>query len=78
MYSNYVPVYSFVLFRKSGKLHNEELRNTYSSPSINRIINSRVMRWAGHVARIGEKRHAYRILVGEPEGKRPLGSPRRR
>jgi hypothetical protein len=50
----------------------------YSSPSIIRIIKSRRMRWAGHVARTGEKRNAYRLLVGKPEGKRPLGSPRRR
>jgi hypothetical protein len=60
------------------KLHNEELHNLYSSPNIIRIIKSRRMRCAGHVARIGEKRHAYRILVGKPEGKRPLGRPRRR
>jgi hypothetical protein len=60
------------------KLHNEELRDLYSSPSIIRIIKSRRMRWAGHVARIGEKRNAYRLLVGKPEGKRPLGRPRRR
>jgi hypothetical protein len=57
-------------------LHNEELRDSYSSPSIIRIIKSRRMRWAGHVARIGEKRNAYRLLVGKPEGKRPLGKPR--
>jgi hypothetical protein len=49
-----------------------------SSPSIIRIIKSRRMRWAGHVARMGEKRNAYRILVGKPEGRRPLGRPRRR
>jgi hypothetical protein len=60
------------------KLHNEELRDLYSSPSIIRIIKSRRMRWAGHVARMCEKRNAYRILVGKPEGKRPLGKPRRR
>jgi hypothetical protein len=59
-------------------LHNEELHDLYSSPSIIRIIKSRRMRWAGHVARIGEKRSAYRLLVGKPEGKRPLGRPRRR
>jgi hypothetical protein len=58
------------------KLHNEELHNLYSSPNIIRMIKSRRMRWAGHVARIGEKRNAYRILVGKPEGKRPLGRPR--
>jgi hypothetical protein len=60
------------------KLHNEELHDLYSSPSIIRIIKSRRMRWAGHVARMGEKRNAYRLLVGKPEGKRPLGRPRRR
>jgi hypothetical protein len=60
------------------KLHNEELPDLYSSPSIIRIIKSRRMRWAEHVARMGEKRNAYRLLVGKPEGKRPLGRPRRR
>jgi hypothetical protein len=59
------------------KLHNEELHNLYSSPSIIRMIKSRRMRWIGHVARMGEKRNAYRILAGNPEGKRPLGRPRR-
>jgi hypothetical protein len=49
--------------------------NLYSSPSIIRIIKSRKMRWAGHVARMGEKRNVYRLLVGKPEGKRPLGRP---
>jgi hypothetical protein len=51
------------------KLHNEELHNLYSSPSINRIIKSRRMRWAGHVARMGQKRSMYGLLVGKPEGK---------
>jgi hypothetical protein len=60
------------------KLHNEELHDLYSSPSIIRIIKSTRMRWAGHVARMGEKRNVYRLLVGKPEGKRPLGRPRRR
>ena len=50
----------------------------YSSPNIVRVIKSRRMRWAGHVARMGEERGAYRVLVGKPEGKRPLGRPRRR
>jgi hypothetical protein len=60
------------------KLHNEDLRDLSSSPSIITIIKSRRMRWAGHVARKGEKRKAYRLLVGKPERKRPLGRPRRR
>jgi hypothetical protein len=60
------------------KLHSEELRDLYSWPSIIRIIKSRKMRWAGHVARMGEKRNAYRLLVGKPEGERPLGRPRSR
>jgi hypothetical protein len=60
------------------KLHNKELHNLYSSPSIIRIIKSRRMRWVGHVARMGEKRNACRILVRGPDGKRPLGRPRRK
>jgi hypothetical protein len=60
------------------KLHNEELHNLYPSPSIIRIIKSRRMRWAVHVARMGEKKNVYRLLVGKPEGKRPLGRLRRR
>jgi hypothetical protein len=60
------------------KLHNEELHNLYSSLSIIRFSKSRKMRLVGHVARMGEKRNAYRILVGKLEGKRPLGGPRRR
>jgi hypothetical protein len=60
------------------KLHNEELRDLYSSQSLIRIIKSRRMRWAGHVARMGEKRNAYRLLIGKSEEKRPLGRPRRR
>jgi hypothetical protein len=60
------------------KLHNEELHSLYSSSSIIRMIKSRRMRWAVHVARMGEKRNAYRILVGKPDGKRLLGRPRRR
>jgi hypothetical protein len=60
------------------KLHFEELHNLYSSPSIIRVINSRRMRRAGHIARMGEKRNAYKILVGKPEGKRQMGRPRRR
>jgi hypothetical protein len=57
-------------------MHNEELRDLYSSPSIISIIKSRRMRWAGHVGRMGEKRNAYRFLVGMSKGKRPLGRPR--
>jgi hypothetical protein len=60
------------------KLHNEGLRDLYPSPSIIRIIKSRRMGWAGHVARMGEKRISYRLLVGKPEGKILLGRPRRR
>ncbi|KAJ4439356.1 hypothetical protein ANN_07478 [Periplaneta americana] len=60
------------------KLHNTELHALYSSPDIIRNIKSRRLRWAGHVARMGESRNAYRVLVGRPEGKRPLGRPRRR
>jgi hypothetical protein len=58
------------------KLHNEELRELYYSPSIIRIMKSRRLRWARHVARIGEKRNVYKLLVGKLEGKRPLGRPR--
>jgi hypothetical protein len=79
-----IHMYDWVLRRISGpkrdevtggwrKLHNEELHNLYSSPSIIRMIKSRRMRWEGHVARMGENRNAYRILVGKPEEKRPLG-----
>jgi hypothetical protein len=60
------------------KLHNEELHDLYFSPSIIRIMKFRRMRSMGHVARMGKKRNAYRLLVGKPEEKRPLGRPRRR
>ena len=60
------------------RLHNEELNDLYSSPNIVRVIKSRRMRWAGHVARMGEERVAYRVLVGKPERKRSLGKPRHR
>jgi hypothetical protein len=60
------------------KLHNEELHNLYSSPSIIRIIMSRRMRWAGHVDRMEQKRNVYRLLVGKPEENRLLGRPRRK
>ena len=60
------------------KVPNEELRDLYSSPNIVRVIKSRRMRWAGHVARMGEDRGVHRVLVGKPEGRRPLERPRRR
>jgi hypothetical protein len=59
-------------------LHNDELHNLYYSPNIVRVIKSRGMRWAGHSAGLEEGRGVYRVLVGRPEGKRPLGRPRRR
>jgi len=60
------------------KLHKEELSDLYSLPNIVRMVKSRRMRWAGHVARVGEGRGVHRVLVGKPEGRRPLGRPRRR
>jgi len=60
------------------KLHNEELNDLYSLPNIVRAVKSRRMRWAGHVARMGEDRVVHRVLVGQPEGKSPLGRSRRR
>ena len=60
------------------KLHNEELNDLYSLPNIVRVVKSRRMRWARHVARMGEDRWVHRVLVGEPEGKMPLERPRRR
>ena len=66
------PIFIFV------QVHNEELNDVYSSPNIVRVIKSRRMRRAGHVARMGEERGVYRVLVGKPEGRRPLGRPRRR
>jgi hypothetical protein len=63
---------------KWRKLHNEELHDLYSLLSITRIMKARRMKWVGHVSRMGEKRNAYRLLVGKPEGKRPLGRPRHR
>jgi len=60
------------------KLHNEELNDLYCSPNIVRVIKSTIMRWAGHVARMGERRGVYRVLVGKPEGTIPLGRPRHR
>jgi hypothetical protein len=61
-----------------GRLHDDELYALYSSPNIIRVIKSRRLRWAGHVTRVGERRGAYRALVRKPEGRRPLGRPRRR
>jgi hypothetical protein len=60
------------------RLHNKELYALYSLLNIIRVIKSRRLRWAGHVARMGERRGAYRALMGKPEGMRPLGRPRRR
>ena len=60
------------------KLHNEELSDLYSLPNIVRVVKSRRMRWARHVARMGEGGGVYRVLVGKPEGKRPMGRPRRK
>ena len=60
------------------KLHNEELSDLYSLPNIVWVVKSRRMRWAGHVARMAEGRGVYRVLVGKPEGKRPIGRPRDR
>jgi len=60
------------------RLHNEELNDLYSSPNMVRVIKSRKMRWAGHVARMGEERGVCRVLVGKPKGRRPLGRPRLR
>jgi len=64
--------------REWRKLHNEELSGLYSSPNIVREIKSIRMRWVGYVARMGDSRAVYRVLVGKPEGKKPLGRPRRR
>jgi len=60
------------------KLHNEKLNDLYSSPIIFRVIKSRLMRWTGHVARMGDKTGVYRVMVGKSKEKRPLGRPRRR
>jgi len=60
------------------RLHNKELNDLYPSPIIVRVIKSRRMRWAGHVARMGDASGVYRVLVGKPEGRRPLGRPRHR
>jgi hypothetical protein len=67
-----------VMTGERRKLHNKELNNMYSLPNIVWVVKSRRMRWAGHVARMGKERGMNRVLVGKPEGKRPLGRPRRR
>jgi hypothetical protein len=64
--------------REWRRLHNEELNDLYSSPNIVRVIKSRRMRWAGHVAHMGEEKGVYRVLLGKPEGRKQLGRPRRR
>ena len=64
--------------REWGKLHNEELSDLYFLPNIVRVVKSRRMRWASHVARMGEERGVHRVLLGKPEGKRPLRRPRRK
>jgi hypothetical protein len=64
--------------REWRELLNEELNNLYSSPNIVRVIKLRIMRWAGHIARMGERRRVYRVLVGKPEVNKPPGRPRRR
>jgi hypothetical protein len=75
----YVIFFSCLECYNSSTIYvNEELHDLYSSPSIITIIKARRMRWAGHVARMGEKRNAYWLLVGKPEGRRPLGRPRPR
>jgi hypothetical protein len=74
-YIKYSVVSELSLWRK---LHNEELNDLYSFPNIVRVVKSRRMRWAWHVARMGEGRGMHRVLVGKPEGRRPLGRPRQR
>jgi hypothetical protein len=88
--NNYLTVCSRISFTRKAllhkhfilcvwrRLHNEKLYALYSSPNTIRVIKSRRMRWAGHVARMGEMRCACRVLVGRPEGKRPRGRPKRR
>jgi hypothetical protein len=72
LFQIYIYIYTW------RKLHNKELHDLYSSPSIISVVRSRRMKWAGHVTGMGEKRNAYRLLMGKPEGKRPLGRPRQR
>jgi hypothetical protein len=68
--------YEFCSVRVVIILNNEELHNLYASPNIITMLKSIMMRWAGHIAQMRENRNAYKILVGKPEGKRPLGRPR--
>ena len=74
---NRMFVHCFIYIYLFIYLFNEKLNDLYSSPNTLRVIKSRRMRWAGHVARMGEERGAYRVLVVKPDGKRPLGKPRR-
>jgi len=79
--TNFGPYNSSIWEQVTGewrKLHNEEFSDLYSLLNIVRVVKSRRMRWAGHVARMGEGRDVHRVLIGKPEGKRPLGRPRRR
>jgi hypothetical protein len=78
-FTNVCTIFNFITHKETYTLKlNEELHDLYSSPTIVRVIKSRRMRWAGHVARMGEGTGVYRVLVGKPEGKNPLGRPRRR
>ena len=68
----------YIFYGEWRRLHNEELHSLYRSPNIVRVIKSRILRWAGHVARMEERKSAFKILTCKPTGKRPLGRPRRR
>jgi hypothetical protein len=84
IYTNFFTFGNLFIYKRDEvteewrKLHNEELNDLYFLPNIVRVVKSRRMRWAGHVARMGEGRGVHRVLVGKTEGKRPLGRPRRR
>ena len=75
-FENWILRRIFLSNREWRRLHNEELHSSYRSPNIVRVIKSRRLRWAGHVARMEEGRSALKILTGTPTGKRPLGRPR--
>ena len=77
-FCRHIPVCRDEVTGEWRKLHNEELNDLYSLLNTVRVVKSRRMRWAGHVARMGDDRAVHRVLVGKPEGKRPLGRPRRR